>query len=94
MAMLKECPLDPKGYFIIKGAEKVLLIQEQMIENRILVEKNVKMDTIIAGVTSYTIDTKSVCGLLLKKGKIYLKFASFTENIPLFVLFKALGIEC
>jgi DNA-directed RNA polymerase III subunit RPC2 len=55
LAMLKECPVDPKGYFIVRGTEKVLLIQEQMIENRIQVEKNVKLDTIIAGVTSYTV---------------------------------------
>lgn len=37
LAMLKECIYDPRGYFIIKGSEKVLLIQEQMIENRIIV---------------------------------------------------------
>ncbi len=65
-----------------------------MIENRILVEKNVKLDTIIAGVTSYTVDTKSVCGMLIKNNRIYVKSGSFKELIPVFVLFKALGIEC
>lgn len=77
LSMLKECPYDPRGYFIINGSEKVLLIQEQMIENRIIVEKNAKQDTIIAGVVSYTLDTKSVCGVLFKDGKLYLKSSSF-----------------
>ena len=77
LAFLKECPYDPRGYFIINGSEKVLLIQEQMIENRIIVEKNVKQDTIIAGVVSYTLDTKSVCGVLFKDGRLYLKSGSF-----------------
>ena len=26
LARIKECPYDPRGYFIIKGVEKVLLI--------------------------------------------------------------------
>lgn len=34
----KECPYDPRGYFIIKGVEKVILIQEQMAKNRIIIE--------------------------------------------------------
>jgi DNA-directed RNA polymerase III subunit RPC2 len=38
MARVKECPYDPRGYFIIKGVEKVLLIQEQMSKNRIIIE--------------------------------------------------------
>lgn len=37
LAQLQECPYDPRGYFVINGTEKVILIQEQMIENRILV---------------------------------------------------------
>lgn len=37
LSELQECPYDPKGYFVINGTEKVILIQEQMIENRILV---------------------------------------------------------
>jgi len=28
LAALSECPYDPKGYFIVKGAEKVILIHE------------------------------------------------------------------
>lgn len=38
MAALDECPLDPGGYFIVNGQEKVLLVQEQLSKNRILVE--------------------------------------------------------
>ena len=26
LARIKECPYDPRGYFIIKGSEKVVLI--------------------------------------------------------------------
>lgn len=90
---MKECPYDPKGYFIVNGSEKVLLTQEQMIENRILVEKNSKLDTIVANVISYTIDTKTMLEMLLKNGRIYVKLGSFTELIPVFVFFKAFGME-
>lgn len=38
MAALGECPLDPGGYFVIRGTEKVILIQEQLSKNRIIVE--------------------------------------------------------
>lgn len=37
-AKLNECPLDPGGYFITRGTEKVILIQEQLSKNRMLVE--------------------------------------------------------
>ena len=39
---MKECPHDPRGYFIIRGTEKVALIQEQMAKNRIIIEKDSK----------------------------------------------------
>ena len=38
LAKLNECPLDPGGYFIVKGVEKVILIQEQLSKNRMIVE--------------------------------------------------------
>lgn len=40
MAQLHECPIDPGGYFIVKGQEKVVLVQEQLSKNRIIVESD------------------------------------------------------
>ncbi|OMO89727.1 RNA polymerase, beta subunit, protrusion [Corchorus olitorius] len=42
LARLGECPLDPGGYFIIKGTEKVMLIQEQLSKNRIIIDADKK----------------------------------------------------
>jgi DNA-directed RNA polymerase III subunit RPC2 len=38
LADMDECPIDPGGYFITRGTEKVILIQEQLSKNRMLVE--------------------------------------------------------
>ena len=32
---MRECPYDPGGYFVIKGVEKVILMQEQLSKVRI-----------------------------------------------------------
>jgi len=42
LAKANECPLDPGGYFVIKGAEKVILIQEQLSKNRMIVDRDKK----------------------------------------------------
>ncbi|TKY56059.1 DNA-directed RNA polymerase III subunit RPC2 [Spatholobus suberectus] len=42
LAKLGECPLDPGGYFVIKGTEKVILIQEQLSKNRIIIDTDKK----------------------------------------------------
>ena len=31
-------PMDPGGYFIVKGQEKVISIHEQLSKNRVIVE--------------------------------------------------------
>ncbi len=38
LARVGECPLDPGGYFIVRGTEKVILIQEQLSKNRIIID--------------------------------------------------------
>ena len=40
LAKLNECPHDPGGYFVVRGTEKVILIQEQMSRNRMIVEQD------------------------------------------------------
>lgn len=30
----------------------------------------------------------------MKNGKVYMKLTSFKENIPILIMFKALGVEC
>lgn len=39
---LRECPLDPGGYYIVNGTEKVILIHEQMSKNRMIMEYDKK----------------------------------------------------
>jgi DNA-directed RNA polymerase beta subunit len=53
LAKMGECPLDPGGYFVVKGTEKVILVQEQLSKNRILVMADPKNDCVTAEVTSY-----------------------------------------
>lgn len=52
LARMKECPLDPGGYFVVKGTEKVILVQEQLSKNRIIVDVD-KKSSIVATVQRY-----------------------------------------
>lgn len=52
LARMGECPLDPGGYFVVKGTEKVILVQEQLSKNRIIVMTDSKKDVVTAEVTS------------------------------------------
>ena len=54
MCTLNECPLDPGGYFIVNGTEKVILVQEQLSKNRVIVETDPKKDIVQASVTRYS----------------------------------------
>lgn len=53
MARMNECALDPGGYFIVGGTEKVILVQEQLSKNRVIVESDVKKNIVSASVTRY-----------------------------------------
>ncbi|GAA6005244.1 DNA-directed RNA polymerase III core subunit RET1 [Rhodotorula paludigena] len=92
LAAMTECPLDPGGYFVVKGTEKVILVQEQLSKNRIIVETEPKKGLVQASVTSSTHERKSKTYVLTKHGKIYLKHNSIHEDIPIAVVLRALGI--
>ncbi len=53
MANMNECALDPGGYFIVNGTEKVILVQEQLSKNRVIVETDPKKGIVSASVTRY-----------------------------------------
>ncbi|KAJ1031443.1 hypothetical protein NDA13_001836 [Ustilago tritici] len=93
LAKMSECPLDPGGYFVVKGTEKVILVQEQLSKNRIIVEADTKKGSVSASVTSSTHERKSKSYVLTKHGKIFLKHNSLHEDIPIAVAFKAMGIQ-
>ncbi|XP_033741711.1 DNA-directed RNA polymerase III subunit RPC2-like isoform X2 [Pecten maximus] len=95
MAKLNECPMDPGGYFIVKGNEKVILIQEQLSKNRMIVDTSAgRKGTIECSVTSSTHERKSKTYVTTKKEKFYLRHNTFAEDIPVAIAFKAMGIEC
>ncbi len=52
LARMGECPMDPGGYFVVRGTEKVILVQEQLSKNRIIVMTDPKKDSVTAEVTS------------------------------------------
>lgn len=92
LAKLNECPIDPGGYFIVRGVEKVILIQEQLSKNRMIVDIDRK-GNIGCQVTSSTHERKSRTNLIMKGGKYYLKHNSFTDDMPVVVVFKAMGVH-
>ncbi|KAI1639400.1 RNA polymerase Rpb2 [Biscogniauxia mediterranea] len=91
MELMNECPLDPGGYFIIRGTEKVILVQEQLSKNRIIVEADEKNSIISASVTSSTHERKSKTYVTLKKDRINLQHNVLVEAVPIVIILKALG---
>ena len=90
MARLQECPIDPGGYFIVKGQEKVILVQEQLSKNRVIVES--QKGIVQASVISSTHERKSKSYVLLKKDLLYLRHNVLSEDIPIAVVLKAMGV--
>ncbi|KAI5367695.1 Putative DNA-directed RNA polymerase, subunit 2, hybrid-binding domain, RNA polymerase, beta subunit [Septoria linicola] len=91
MSWLNECAVDPGGYFIVRGQEKVILVQEQLSKNRVIVESF--KGVIQASVTSHTANIKTKTYVLLKKGYLYLKHNSLTEDVPVAIVMRAMGVQ-
>ncbi|PWA50905.1 nuclear RNA polymerase C2 [Artemisia annua] len=89
---LGECPLDPGGYFVVNGNEKVLLIQEQLSKNRIIIERD-KNKFIQASIMSSTEASKIKTTITMERENIVLFLSSFTTKVPIMVVFKAMGME-
>ncbi len=86
----KECFYDNGGYFIINGCERVVMIQEQLSQNRIILENGNK--GIQATVTSSSIKHKGKTSLYMKNGCFYIQNTLFSEDIPAIIVARACGI--
>ncbi|KAK2746225.1 DNA-directed RNA polymerase III core subunit ret1 [Myotisia sp. PD_48] len=93
MYQLHECPLDPGGYFIVNGTEKVILVQEQLSKNRVIVETDVRKEIVQASVTSSSNERKSKSYIILKKDRIYLRHNVLSDDVPIVIILKAMGIQ-
>ena len=92
-----ECPYDQGGYFIIDGKEKVIIAQERQVENRIYM--NIKPDDKIfyqaevRSVKENSFEPAQIVHVnMYEDNTIKIKLPDITEEIPLFILFRALGI--
>lgn len=92
MCAMDECPLDPGGYFIVNGTEKVILVQEQLSKNRVIVEADSRKEIISASVTSSTHERKSKSYVVLKKDLLHMKHNILNEDVPITILLKAMGV--
>lgn len=91
LAKLNECPHDPGGYFVVRGQEKVILIQEQMSKNRMIVEQD-RQGLLTCQVTSSTHNVKSRTNVSSKNGRYYLKQNLLEKEVGVAIVFKAMGV--
>ena len=84
-------PLDPGGYFIIKGNERVMVMAEDLAENQLFIENDSKGNLVLKIFSlkgTYRIPTTIREG---KEGILETSFSRF-KDIPTIVLLKALGL--
>lgn len=104
---LNECPLDPGGYFIINGSEKVLIAQEKMATNTVHVfaKKDSKyahtaeirsyIENSSRPVSTLWVSQLSRGGTGVKKSAIGQRIVAtlpyIRQEIPIMIVFRALG---
>jgi DNA-directed RNA polymerase subunit B len=91
-----EDPLDPGGYFIVNGAERVVVALEDLAANKILVDKEQTgvHPTYKAKIFSTTVGFRARTEVTLKTdGAIYITMPGVPSDIPLVVMIKSLGYE-
>jgi DNA-directed RNA polymerase II subunit RPB2 len=95
---LNECNYEQGGYFIVNGGEKVIIGQERIANNQVHVfqQKNeliAEVRSVAEGINRST--TQLTLQYISKKGSrsaLYFKVQGMKRDIPLVILFRALGI--
>ncbi len=84
-------PMDPGGYFIIKGNERVMVMAEDLAENQVFIENNKKGE-----LTLKLFSLKGTYRIPItinehKEGLLNVSFSRF-KDVPAVILLKALGM--
>jgi DNA-directed RNA polymerase II subunit RPB2 len=101
-----ECTFDRGGYFIVDGKEKVIVAQERIGTNRLFINTSrdpdyshqglIRCTNEGAAIFPKTINIGIYSSTYLKgqrKNAIVMTLPNITREIPIFILFRALGIE-
>ena len=87
-------PLDPGGYFIINGNERVLVMAEDLAENQVFIESKTKGATEELSLRLFSLKGTYRIPVSVtenKEGIIDISFSRF-KNIPAVVILKSLGL--
>jgi len=91
-----EDPLDPGGYFIVNGSERVIVAIEDLAPNRILVDIDTRGVNPVyqAKVFSTTVGFRARIELRMKaNGSLFTSVPGVPSEIPFVILMRALGLE-
>lgn len=89
-----EDPLDPGGYYIVNGSERVIVAQEDLASNSILVERDERMGTEVAKVFSTLRGFRALVVVERKRdGLLRISFPAVPGQVPFVVILRALGLD-
>ena len=94
-----ECPQDQGGYFIVEGAEKVLITRQEQAFNTLYVQKqpnNDKVET-YGNITCLSSETRQVKVVTFNWVRatetLVVSLPYVRKPLPIFMLFRAMGIQ-
>jgi DNA-directed RNA polymerase II subunit RPB2 len=101
-----ECQYDQGGYFVVDGKEKVIVAQERIATNRIFISKSKDIKYALEGLirctsienplfpkTHYLYVNAVRENSDMIDNAISIAIPNVKKNVPIFILFRALGIE-
>ncbi len=93
LVKMGEDPLDPGGYFIVNGSERVIVAQEDLTPNKILAERDERTGVEVAKVFSTYRGFRSMTTVERRKeGLMYVHYPAVPGPIPLVIMMRALGL--
>ena len=90
-----EDPLDPGGYFIVAGSERVLIAMEELASDRMFAERYNEIGTEVESVRMFSEREgyRALCKVVLDDGDIDVSIPTAQGKVPFVVAMKALGMD-